>query len=274
MQSKTYVISFGNNDYYLRLSNYVVNKISKNNLNCIPLVYSKDDLPDGMVEFCDQHTKGYGLFMWKPYIVQKTFEIMNDNDVLFYIDGRSYYTGKKIPFLEELVYNSSLDGVFWSMDGLFENQYSKGDFFAYLGVTDSNIKFSPQIASTFFLLKKGLLTKELVSRWNSFMNSNRLLFVNDSSNFPNEIGFITNRHCQSILSILIKSNKELEYKKITYKDFNNIIKPHSLPHEFEYSYIFNYLPSKLIRIIHTAKKLSISQVITYLYNKIKHWLIE
>lgn len=153
MTNKIYLVSFGDNDYYIKLAKYLVKKISHKHLDCIPLVYSKSDLPQSIIEFCEQYKKGYGYFIWKPYIIEKTFTLMTENDILLYIDGRTYYTGKKISQIEQLILNKNLDAVFWQMDGLYEYQYTKGEFLNLFKDNHINKK-SAQIAATFFLLEK------------------------------------------------------------------------------------------------------------------------
>ena len=54
----------------------------------------KDDYLKNNAEFWDQHNDfmennpfGYGYWLWKPYVVKKQLELMNDNEILCYIDA-------------------------------------------------------------------------------------------------------------------------------------------------------------------------------------------
>jgi len=270
MKNKIYVVSFGNNDYYSKLSNYNVNKIRHRSKNTIGLVYDKDDLPIEMIDFCEQNKKGYGFWVWKPYIIKKTFEVMNENDILLYIDGRIFYTGGKISEIETLIDDKGLDAIFWKLDDLLEYQYSKGDFFRLLEVYDPEIKTSSQIGATFFYIKKNIRTIELINKWYELMNTNRQLLTDDASIEPNENGFITNRFDQSILSLLIKSSKGLNVKLISNKQVSRgPIKPHSLPHENDFPFLFNIFPLWVRRIAYVFKKSRPLNAIIYKFLKKK-----
>ena len=37
-------------------------------------------------EFILANKRGYGYWLWKPYLIMKTLEQMNDNDILVYAD--------------------------------------------------------------------------------------------------------------------------------------------------------------------------------------------
>lgn len=268
MANRIYIVAFGNNDYYIRLATYLVNKISKKHSNCIPITYSKSDLPQSMIDFCEQHKKGYGFFIWKPFIVEKTLALMDHNDILLYIDGRTYYTGKIIPELDEIIVNKSLDAIFWKMDGLYEYQFTKGDIFHSLNIRDKKTKESSQIAATFFIIKNNNRTTELIQAWNRFMNENRVIFIDESSSIPNEIGFIEKRHDQPVLSLLVKSSKDLNVKFISSNDVSKgPLKPHSLPHSNEYPKFVTFLPFSFIRILYTFRKLKFKLFLSTLVSR-------
>ena len=37
-------------------------------------------------EFIEQNKRGYGFWIWKPYVIKKTMETMKEGDVLMYLD--------------------------------------------------------------------------------------------------------------------------------------------------------------------------------------------
>jgi hypothetical protein len=266
MKSKLYVISFGNNKYYTKLSNYNVNKITKRYKNSIGIVYHKEDLPRDMINFCDKHKKGYGFMIWKPFIVKKTLEMMSTNDILLYVDGRVFYSGGKIREIQMLTNDDKLEAIFWKLDGLFEFQYSKGDFFNKLQINNPLIKQSSQIGSTFFFIKKKPQIEVLVYNWFMFMNDNRNMFITDTSDIPNEIGYIAQRHDQSILSLLVKASKNLNVEFITDKQVSRgKIKPHSLPHDDEFPHYLSHIPLRVMRVAYLLKK---TRPLNLLFNRI------
>ena len=52
--------------------------------------YSKEDIEPGFIEknrSIMSNPRGFGLWLWKPYFIQKTLKSMKDGDWLFYVDG-------------------------------------------------------------------------------------------------------------------------------------------------------------------------------------------
>jgi hypothetical protein len=256
MQSKLYLVSFGNNDYYIRLSHYLINKLNKRYKKSISLVFTTKDLPEDMLKFCQAHSKGFGFFTWKPYIIYQTLLRMNENDVMFYVDGRTYYNGASVNFIDDFILNPNLDGLFWRMDNVFEYQYSKGDYFRILDAREQGIVNSEQYAATFLLIRKNERTMELIRNWKDTLIENKELLINNSSITPNLDGFIENRHDQAFLSILIKKSLALRIINLTSSDVSNSpIKPHSLPHKHELPKISYFFPLGLVRVLYLIKRI-------------------
>jgi hypothetical protein len=92
MDYKIYFISFGNNLYKNALDRIKHQAESFNIFDDI-LIYNEEDLIN-FNEFWDKHKnfiknnkRGYGYWIWKSYLVLKTLELMNDNDILLYADA-------------------------------------------------------------------------------------------------------------------------------------------------------------------------------------------
>jgi hypothetical protein len=192
---------------------------------------------------------------------------MRENDVLLYLDGRTYYSGKKAKYINDFLSKIDFDGMFWKMDNIYEYQYSKGDYFRLLDVKDDTIIKSEQYAATFFFLRKNDRTMKLTYTWREFMIDNRELFINEYTVTPNLEGFIEKRHDQPILSLLIKKSNELNYIDLSSRQIaQGPLKPHSLPHKNEMSKILTSLPLNFIRWIYLIKRIGSKGIIKRVIN--------
>jgi len=177
----------------------------------------KDILIDG--------SRGYGYWVWKPYIILKTLEQLDEGDTLLYIDAGCHinYRGKKrfakyykllnesrigiIAFqltLDQLAY-SSIKKFITIKDYFLERNWTKGDLLDYFNVREnSDITDSPQILSGIILLRKSEETVSFISKWMKVYVDNFQLINDSLSNSNNLNGFLQNRHDQSVFSILCK----------------------------------------------------------------------
>ncbi len=65
--------------------------------------YSPEDLDENFRrknQHILKHKKGGGYWLWKPYIIRKTLEGMEEGDFLFYVDAGSFFLGPVEPLIE------------------------------------------------------------------------------------------------------------------------------------------------------------------------------
>jgi hypothetical protein len=184
--------------------------------------YTEKDLPKEFLEkwgrYMYPYSKGYGYWCWKPPLIKKTLDTMEDGDVLLYADVGCYLNpnGKKrLAEYYDIVEKSS-SGIlgFRSFEknyngmpeGLrFEYEWTKGDIFDYFGVRNNkDITQTTQYEATVIFLKKSLLSINFVEEWVNVVNDNFSLITDEPSRSPNLPGFKENRHDQSIYSMLAK----------------------------------------------------------------------
>ena len=81
-----YFISYGDASF----SEYrkkIVEEAESTNLFDKIIIYSHEDLGEDILSSkAFKFRKGGGYWSWKPYIIDKTLEIMSENDVLLYCD--------------------------------------------------------------------------------------------------------------------------------------------------------------------------------------------
>jgi len=164
-----------------------------------------DDFWEKNKDFILNNSKGYGYWLWKPYLINKELEKMNDGDILVYADaGCKINKNGKARFLEyiELLNNNEDDyGVISFQLDHEEYKYTKKKIFEYFNCTDV-MKNSYQFLATVQIIKVNKHSRELIKNW-SEISSNYELINNDLS--ENECTeFRDNRNDQSIFSILVK----------------------------------------------------------------------
>ena len=174
----------------------------------IQTIYSAEDLPKEINDYADLYPRGYGYYLWKPYIILQKLNEISDNDIILYADSRCHLRGK-CNWLEDFMKNIEYDIACWNMYHK-ETFYTRSDIFNRLNIKldlDKGNLF--QTAATFIAFRKNNQTLKFVNEWYTFMNNNKDI-INDVNLDKRTIecmknpGFIENRHDQSVFSLLIK----------------------------------------------------------------------
>ena len=176
------------------------------------IVYTEKDLDEQFwnrhKDFITHNKRGYGYWVWKPYIVNRTLKSLRPNDILMYLDIGCVInvSGKKsferyIRLIDEFPL-----GCVCFYNGYIEKDWDKGDAIDFFNVRGNrDILESQQIMSGIFFLRNWEKNQELIQRWED-IDSNHYHLIDDSPSVsPNLEGFVENRHDQTILSLLIKT---------------------------------------------------------------------
>ena len=159
--------------------------------------------------FLENNKRGYGYWIWKPYIIKKTMDSMKDGDILMYLDSGCELDYRKRDKMIEMFSVVQKDLIIGTIvHGLsdadnIEAKWTKADLFEEMKITDETIKNSKQRQAgidMFFVCKE---TRELVNEWYSIACKYNLI-DNSPSIKPNIKGFMEHRHDQSIFSLLTK----------------------------------------------------------------------
>ena len=211
MTNQYIFLTFGNQKYYNSLNRIKNEALSFNIFDKI-LIYNDLNLKNDFSDFWQSHEnfitnnpRGYGYWIWKSYLVLKTLETMNENDILVYADAGCSLNNHGINRLNEyfeIVKNSNY-GILSFELGFLEKIYTKMDAFHELKMDKNQYLNSKQIMATIFILKKCNHTIKLINEWYKFVCIYHL--VDDSeSNSKNDENFIEHRHDQSIFSLIRK----------------------------------------------------------------------
>ena len=237
---KLKIISFGSNDEYINLADKTVQSVNNLYSKSETKVFKTKDLPDEINNYAKSHSKGYGYWAWKPYIVQKALSTLNENDILLYVDGRSGLrkTGKPIRWLDNFILENKFDIAIWQMVHK-EMSWTNGDIVSAFNLDlNSELLKTGQFAATFHAWRKNIRSLNFLDEWLNFLLDNREICRDEDSKKLNHKKFIENRHDQSVFSLMIKtkiSRNDLLFFKImqSKKIFNDNLWPHLKNHPYE-----------------------------------------
>lgn len=160
-----------------------------------------DDIPK---EYIDSHyrifsnNRGMGLWLWKPYFIDRTLGKLNDGDWLFYVDSGAVIINdvhKLIRCAEE----QGQDVMTFEMP-LLNHQFTKKECYEALGITDYT---QNQLAATYLLVRNTVKARKFVKDWLTACENETLLspekFNTDVVEFPD---FVSHREDQSLLTLM------------------------------------------------------------------------
>ena len=150
-------------------------------------------------------SRGFGYWCWKPFIVLKTLESINDSDILFYADIGCHFNKDRInrfyEYLDMVIDNEKLCFEL----PYIEKAWTKSDLFNYFNVLDDkNITDTFQRPSGAFWFVKNDVNMEFIKKWLQVYYDDFSLIDDTPSKLKNSSIFVENRHDQSVFSILSK----------------------------------------------------------------------
>lgn len=221
---KIWAMSFGagGQNYYDAL-NRISDELKKTNIFDEIIMCTDNDLKNDN-EFWKKHSnfiennkRGYGYWLWKPYLIMKTLEKMNYNDILFYLDAGceiTDYSQNSNELLKKNIEKCDKSNILYTDTGHNERMYTKMDLLNYMNLNNDFIMNSNQNQATIIIIKKVDITMKFVKDWYN-ISCNYDLINDTPSLLENDITFIEHRHDQSVFSILLKTD---EYKKMNNKE--------------------------------------------------------
>lgn len=149
--------------------------------------------------------RGYGYWQWKPYIIRRVMDRMEDGDYLVYADAGCTLNPRGIPRLKEYLQmvTDNPCGVLGFDQNFREAEWTKADLFDYFGVLgDPKYMDHGQVAGTCIILQKKNTSQRLIDEWHYIMHFHHDLATDSPSKLPNDPNFQEHRHDQSVFSLL------------------------------------------------------------------------
>ncbi len=152
--------------------------------------------------------RGAGYWIWKPYIIKKTLNQIENGDILFYTDSGCYFINS-MDILFEMIKKNNNGIILQELDRSYKNKnWTKRDCFFYMNLDSEPYISETMIIGGFILLKKNNFVINFIDEWLELSQDYRL--ISDSDNecgLPNYEGYVSHRHDQSILSLLSREKK-------------------------------------------------------------------
>lgn len=163
-----------------------------------------------LAEATTWHRGGYGYWIWKPYLILKTMQQMNDNDIVLYMDAGctiknndEYKT--KYEDMQKLINKCAKNDILFTSSDQLERHYSKMDLVKYLEMDSIDVLNSTQYQATILFIKKTEQTHRFVKKWYNIMSNNyELIDGSPSQNFADLKDYKETRNDQSVFSLLAK----------------------------------------------------------------------
>jgi len=171
------------------------------------ILYGPNDIDEEFKEknkYILSNVKGAGYWLWKPYIIKKTLDLMEDGDLLFYSDSGSYFRKSLQPLVDLLLKEPSMILSF-ELKGLLEKHYTKRDTFVLMDLDTPEYTESSQREATYIMLIKTRITMHIIEEYLKYAQDARIITDDPNTQYkPNYEGFEGHRHDQSIWSLLMK----------------------------------------------------------------------
>jgi hypothetical protein len=155
------------------------------------------------MNFILQNKRGFGYWVWKPYIIYKKLQQLKEGDILLYLDACCFLNVKgKDKFLEmiELVKQNPDGNLFFEYDQIISD-WCKMDLIDALDAKEVMYKREVMPAVEFITVNIKMITFYKVFYE---IACNYHLIDDTPSVAPNSLSFHEHRHDQSIFSILVR----------------------------------------------------------------------
>jgi hypothetical protein len=209
---KTILVSFANEKFYR--SQQVLVESSKKYFSG-HASYTKD-LLDEQFKIKNkkilEQSRGCGYWLWKPYIIQKTLSLLQQDDIVFYIDSGNLIINDPKPLFTLCSNDEKGIILFENRDGapagtIWKNyMWTKQDCFEAMDCTKEKYILGDQVDGSYVLVRKNKFSQQFFDEYLQWCEKDEII-TDKISISPNHSEFKDHRHDQSILSILaIKHN--------------------------------------------------------------------
>jgi hypothetical protein len=154
-------------------------------------------------EFLSNNKRGYGFWLWKPYVIKQTLKRMKRGDILFYVDAGCVFNKDGIDQLHRLtnLVTESPHGILGFQMRHQEKYWTKSDCATALDAVAQ--MQGGQLHATVIVLRKCKHVTRLAKLWYNYCSDNYHL-IDDSPSNVNNRELVEHRHDQSIFSLLRK----------------------------------------------------------------------
>jgi hypothetical protein len=161
--------------------------------------------------FIQSNPRGFGYWIWKPYLIIEQLKKIPDGDVLLYMDAGCELN----PFAKgrffELVKKTNAKKIIATHSISTDITYTKQDTIFKMGMSDKpELLQKNQMQAGCLMMLKCDEIMDLASKWYEWVQDYHL--IDDSTSvLPNHTQFVEHRHDQSVFNLLVKSRDLVNY---------------------------------------------------------------
>ena len=172
------------------------------------------------------YERGNGLWLWKPYFINKVVAQCNDGDYIFYLDSGALFMRNPAPLYE---YVTDDNPIFVTDIPLIESCWTKPSCFDTMDA--HAFKGTNQIQATFILFKVNDYTRAFFREYLDLCSNTDMLIPDGlgkydkvEKHYGND--FVSHREDQSVLSLLckkkgIKAHRDISQRGLKPQTFYN-----------------------------------------------------
>lgn len=222
--------------------------------------------------------RGNGLWLWKPYFIDKVMSQANEGDIIFYCDSGSFFY-RNVKDVIKILENG--EKILVSDIPLIESCFTKPSCFEIMKCDYNKLKNTNQIIATYFIAICCDETKRFVKEWLKLCQDVRLISPekNENRNDKDISSFFEHREDQSILSLLckkygIKPHRDLSHRGIYPETYYNPLYTFSLTnHKDKYKPVLYLHKLEKINFINLFKQILKLNIKKREYSKIKNKIL-
>jgi hypothetical protein len=168
--------------------------------------FNLNDLGEDFVnenKFIMTQPRGAGYWMWKPFVIKKALDMINDGDLLMYSDSGILFI-RNIDEIKTIMDETKEKLLLFELEDTHPNKrWTKRDCFKLMDLDNEPYLSSNQLLASYLLMRKNDFVMDFINEWLDYSKDYRI--ITDSTNecgLSNYDEFIDHRHDQSILSLL------------------------------------------------------------------------
>jgi hypothetical protein len=202
-----FIITFGSHANYIEAGRRLLKQSMQLDLFDGYILYTPDQLKEEFqkhAEFIRSNPRGYGYWIWKPYVIQKTMQMLKDGDVLLYMDCGCELDAAKRHRLHATMKLVETELLMGTCTGHDDQTYTKRDLVECIQPPLDCLSTVQHQAGVllWYVCPK---TRQLVDEWYTLCCDYRN--IDDSPSLsPNVANFVEHRHDQSVFSLLTKKH--------------------------------------------------------------------
>ncbi|MDR1013065.1 MAG: hypothetical protein LBL38_02240 [Lactobacillales bacterium] len=153
------------------------------------------------------YSRGYGLWIWKPYIFLRELKKLNEGDILMYVDSGACFIRNPKSMLEE----TNTEYIWVSQNTYSERMYTKASLFKCLKVEGDKFENTFQIQGGIIIAKKSDRVLAFFEEWLNLCTLDNLKPTENAKDGLYE-DFVAHREDQSVLSLLCKKHEVIPHE--------------------------------------------------------------